>query len=193
MAKDKSKSGVPNKHLHARISYLQQAATYLSLQQQRSTPEKVSADSTKATDGVEQNIVNDAKPQKMQSNAQATACPESGAQPMASASTSVPNGLPTYLTSHLTQVARKSQIRLHPTIKHSVCKRCSNTLIEGTTSKKFMDNLSKGGRKPHADVLFIECGFCGMQKRFPVGQQRQKRKNERVAFKDGAEAALPEG
>ena len=52
-------------------------------------------------------------------------------------------------------------------------------LVSGATCRKFVENLSNGGRKPHADVLVIECGSCGAQKRWPIGARRQRKKGER--------------
>lgn len=62
-------------------------------------------------------------------------------------------------------------------------------LIEGHTSKKTVENLSKGGRKPLADILVLECKACGATKRWPVGAKRQDRKTKRkqgIQERDGA-------
>lgn len=88
-------------------------------------------------------------------------------------------GLPLHLANHIRQVAQKAIIRLPPDIKHSICKRCNAVLVDGLTSSKRTENLSKGGKKPWADVLVIECGACGAAKRFPVGAPRQEKKAER--------------
>lgn len=78
----------------------------------------------------------------------------------------------------------KSQIRLSQDVKHSICKRCSAILIPGSTSSSKVENLSRGGKKPWADVLVIECNVCSAQKRFPVGAKRQPRKNLRAKVVD---------
>ncbi|KAH7052373.1 RNAse P Rpr2/Rpp21/SNM1 subunit domain-containing protein [Macrophomina phaseolina] len=139
---------VPNKHLHARISYLYQAANYLANQSaqdaQQTGPGAMNIDNTKA--GVN----------------------------------AFPPGLPFYYASHLQSVSMKSQIRLSQNIKHSICKRCNAILIPGSTSSNKIENLSRGGKKPWADVLIIECNVCKAQKRFPVGAKRQPRKSERA-------------
>ena len=180
MAKDKTKTGVPNKHLHARISYLQQAAKCLAaghvspngLASMRSAaPNEDTIDQEQAPsdgDAPEPPI----GPMSQEGPAHGDAKVSNFQQPSF-------GGLPLLLSSHLAQVARKSQIRLHPTIKHSICKRCTTPLIEGQTCRKFMENLSKGGRKPNADVLVLECTACGATKRWPVGAKRQERKTKR--------------
>ncbi|RMY29670.1 hypothetical protein D0865_15456 [Hortaea werneckii] len=183
MGKEKSKGGVANKHLHARIAYLQQAASYLTLQgKEHQIREAHAPNSTLPTPGNQvqhqnqtpivctENTVNEAVAHE-QSPQQASLrsgveLPETG-------------GLPLHLATHLRQVALKSQIRLRTDVKHSICKRCNSVLVESQTSNKRIENKSKGGRNPHADVLVISCRVCGADKRFPVGAKRQKRKGER--------------
>jgi len=180
MAKDKPKTGVPNRHLHARISYLQQAATYLTAQARpgkdvkpasqqmtlHSTVQHTSthgdiAESDRRSDSAGVGRVTAAR-----SRAPSVSLPRSG-------------GLPLHLASHLKQIALKSQIRLHTNIKHTICRTCCTVLVDGETCTKRMENLSRGGRRPHADVLVMECTVCGAAKRFPVGAERQKRRGER--------------
>ena len=83
------------------------------------------------------------------------------------------------MIEHLQNVALKAQMRLAPSIKRSVCKRCRSILVESTTLKSYIENSSKGRRKPWADVLVRECLQCGTSKRFPVGARRQPRKQDR--------------
>jgi RNase P subunit RPR2 len=78
-------------------------------------------------------------------------------------------GLPRQLASHILLVARKSVTKLSPDIKFSMCKRCSSVLITGRTSEVRVENKSRGGRKPWADVMLVTCLTCGMEKRYPVG------------------------
>ena len=179
MAKDKSKTGIPNKHLHARISFLQQAATYLTAQGRNSRDTRMSPSSNGANQdgGSKQRSKSHDLPST--ANAGAAGKDETKQQHPVVISNLQAGGLPLYLNSHLAQVARKSQIRLHANIKHTICKRCSTVLVEGSTCRKFVENLSKGGKKPQADVLVVECGACGAQKRWPVGVQRQRKKIER--------------
>jgi ribonuclease P protein subunit RPR2 len=157
MAKDKTKTkNDPQKrhpHLQARIAYLQKAAMYLTAQTSKQS-------------------VPDA--------------PDRTAEAPHNRNTLVERpsgGLPHHLSTHLMQIARKSQLRLRPDVKHNICKLCGNILIGGETSTKSTENLSNGGKKPHADVLVIECGYCGAKKRFPVGATRQTKMSERR--KDG--------
>lgn len=188
MAKDKTKSGVPNRHLHARTSYLQQAATYLAT---ASTSTNGSKPGTHATQGG--NLTRKTAGRRA-SEGRPTTSPTSVAHPETNI-TSEPHGdetrdslviqqpsfggLPLLLASHLAQVARKSQIRLHPSVKHTLCKRCNSPLVEGRTCRKTVENLSKS-RKPHADVLVLQCLACGAEKRWPVGTKRQERKTKRA-------------
>ena len=128
MAKDKQTKpkGVPNKHLHARTTFLYQAATYLTLR--------------------------------------------AGER----------SGLALQLASDLHAVSRKGQVRLSPELKRSVCKTCYAVLIPSRTATQTLENESKQGKKPWADVLVLACTLCGTKKRFPVGSKRPKKKGERT-------------
>ncbi|KAF2257075.1 Rpr2-domain-containing protein [Trematosphaeria pertusa] len=151
MAKGKppKAKGVPNKHLHARSTFLYQAATYLTLHA-GSAPKTTERDT----------LAN-----------QMSHSDESVAQGY--------SGLALQLGSHLHTVSRKGQVRLSVHLKRSMCKSCNAVLIPGRTSSHRIENGSKGQKKPWADVLVIECTLCGGNKRFPVGAQRQPKKSER--------------
>ncbi|KAK5735955.1 hypothetical protein LTR17_007790 [Elasticomyces elasticus] len=184
MGKEKTKTGIPNKHIHARISYLQQAATYLTVQRERFNDAGLIADRPPIVAKYEARqplqslhdehpvtslteVTNEAtKTNEVRKSNAGLDLPQSG-------------GLPLYLASHLGQIARKTQTRLHPNIKHSICRTCNAVLVIGETCTKRVENVSRGGRKPHADVLVVECTVCGAAKRFPVGVKRQKRKATR--------------
>jgi ribonuclease P protein subunit RPR2 len=71
-------------------------------------------------------------------------------------------------------VAKKSVLRLSPSLKRTICKRCDLLLVPGATSTHRVENSSRGGRKPWADVLVVECNACGAVKRFPVGMEAMK-------------------
>ena len=179
MAKDKTKTGVPNRHLHARISFLQQASTYLTLQTQQSRQSEKQSIPRNEDDHASREMPPAHKERMSTTETEQISKAEQGRPGTNEVSRTTfiqpPwGGLPSLLFTHLTQVARKSQIRLHPNIKHRICKRCNAILAEGTTSRKYVENLSKGGKKPHADVLVVECGVCGAVKRWPVGAKRQK-------------------
>ncbi|EUC46597.1 hypothetical protein COCMIDRAFT_92417 [Bipolaris oryzae ATCC 44560] len=133
--------GIPNKHLHARSSFLYQAATYLTLQ------------TAEAAD----------TPQDKQ------AAPKS------------PNrlSLALSLSSDLQQVSRKGQLRLAVSLKRTLCKSCNSVLIPGRTATHRIENESKCGKKPWADVLVVTCGVCAGQKRFPAGAAPRVKKGKR--------------
>ncbi|TRX98397.1 hypothetical protein FHL15_000471 [Xylaria flabelliformis] len=84
-----------------------------------------------------------------------------------------------HLLTDLRATSLKSQIRLSPAMKHTICKFCDTLLIEGETSTSIVENKSKHGKKPWADVLVIKCNACHGVKRFPVQAQRQKRRPQR--------------
>ncbi|TKA78494.1 hypothetical protein B0A55_01969 [Friedmanniomyces simplex] len=190
MAKDKTKSGVSNRHLHARISYLQQAATYLTVQG-RTTSQAQLAYQT-ASDGptnehpnpppTKQPVSTDGPVESSDEMAHGRSVIRAPDPTKRETGLYLPpsGGLPLHLASHLKQIARKAQIRLHTSVKHALCPTCSTVLVEGETCTKRMENLSRGGRKPHADVLVVECTVCGAGKTVPVGAARQKRKGERA-------------
>lgn len=99
-------------------------------------------------------------------------------------------GLPLLLTSHLRTVSKRGQLRIDQDIKRSICKTCSTPLLDCKTSVDKIENDSKRGAKPHADVRVVECLNCGTKKRFPIGARRQLRKTQRP---NGATAGeLPE-
>lgn len=152
MAKVKTQGAksVPNKHLHARTTFLYQAATYLALQ----------AGARKSSlEAVPHDLVEVPK----------TASPVDRGH----------STLAVQLGSHLQAVSLKGQVHLSADVKRSVCKVCNAILIPGRTSKHTLENKSRGGKKPWADVLLIECIICGSKKRFPVGATRQQRKTDR--------------
>lgn len=190
MAQDKAKAqkGFAQKHLHSRISYLYQAATYLA----------TVADQTRAKDSC---VNDDVKSQRepigdLQCGVAATEAVSDKSDtsrlisPTEQERTTKTDSddeivckdsaLSRRLVVHLRAVSLRSQIRLSPTMKHTMCKRCSNLLIPFSTSISHMENNSRGARKPWADVLVKTCTACGTAKRFPVGAKRQLRRESRV-------------
>lgn len=141
--------GIPNKHLHARSSFLYQAATYLTLQ--TSSCHEVATDVPQS----EQTQSHDASKSQKQS-------------PLA-----------LELGSDLQQVSRKGQLRLAVDLKRSLCKSCNTVLVPGRTATQTVENHSKGGKKPWANLLIVTCGVCGGKKRFPVGAKPQLKKSKR--------------
>ena len=185
MAKEKAKKGVPNKHLHARIAYLDRAVKYLSAQ-------SLAHNGTKKFDTEE--LQDQHQPEEQvttifpgtlaidAAHSLANKKPSSR-HPSTATFNPPPSGLPLQLNAHLRSVAQKAQIRLAQDLKHAICKTCSSPLIEGETCLRSTENLSKGGRKPWAEVLVLKCCACGACKRFPVGAKKQKRKSLREAEK----------
>lgn len=74
-----------------------------------------------------------------------------------------------FYLQNLRAIAKKSVMRLDPSIKRTICKRCDSLLVPGVSSTHRIENPSKGGKKSWADVLVVECNACGAVKRFPVG------------------------
>ncbi|KAI1505005.1 Rpr2-domain-containing protein [Biscogniauxia marginata] len=154
MAKTKTPGGsVPNRPLYSRISFLYQAATYLGShdKQYSSTPTTQPAGNVTATSEEKQHSLTNRARQSLSRR----------------------------FLSDLRSTSLKSQIRLSPAMKHTICKFCDNLLIDGETSNVTVENSSKGGKKPWADVLVVNCTTCGWVKRYPVQATRQKRRPAR--------------
>ena len=88
------------------------------------------------------------------------------------------------LVSHIRAISCKSVLRLSPGMKHSFCIHCESLLIPGSTSSSMVENKSRGGRKPWADVLVITCKLCGASRRIPLGAKRQQKRKERPQKSD---------
>ncbi|TVY45020.1 Ribonuclease P protein subunit [Lachnellula subtilissima] len=169
MAKAKAAKGtanVPNKILHSRVSYLYQAASYLAAQQPHS--ESGPTQYEKNTNKTPSN-----HPESIETN---------GAQHSSSTTTSEAAYRPAArrMISDLRSVTLKGQMRISPTMKHSICKKCDTLLIDASTCTNEVENKSKEGKKPWADVLVLRCYTCGLEKRFPVAAKRQKRRPKRT-------------
>jgi ribonuclease P protein subunit RPR2 len=194
MAKEKAKKGVPNKHLHARIAYLDQAVKYLSSQSLNPSHDETQKPDMEELHNRQQPVerMTTISPGTLAIDAAHSAANMKPSPGHPSTSTFNPprSGLPLQLNAHLRSVAQKAQIRLSQDLKHAICKTCCSPLIEGETCLRSIDNLSKGGRKPWADVLVLKCCACGACKRFPIGAKKQKRKSLREAEKvTGSETA----
>lgn len=152
-AKGKGGGGVQNRAIYSRISFLQQAAVLLSA-------------TGPATSFHQQSGLQDV----------------SGAT---QAKTTGPNlthplqGLGRQLVTDLRSVSLKTRIRLSPAIKQTICRYCDSVLIEGETCTSTVENRSKGGRKPWADVLVRKCHSCQRERRYPVNASRPKKKTQR--------------
>lgn len=146
---------VPHKHLHSRISYLYQAANYLARVSESSLAVQHAGDNTEAKN--DQNVQ------------------QKAAKPFVDAS-----ALIRHFNSHIRAVSLRSQIRLTPAFKNTICKHCDTLLIPESTSTSRLENKSRGGKKPWADVLVVACKACGHVKRYPVGAKRQRSRTERA-------------
>lgn len=147
---------MPNRALHSRVSYLYQAAAYLTAREQLGP-------TNQCTESLE---LHDAH----------TSSIGEVSTTVASDPKSLQRKLPRWLLSDLRSVSLKAQIRLSPSMKHSICKRCHTMLVDGSTCIKEVENKSKEGRKPWADVLVQICQSCGYEKRFPLAAKRQPRR-----------------
>ncbi|KAM0709395.1 hypothetical protein Q7P35_003433 [Cladosporium inversicolor] len=194
MAKEKAKKGVPNKHLHARIAYLDQAVKYLSAQSLTQSHKETQNPDTEQLHDHQQSVerTTTMTPGTLAIDAAHSIANKKPSPGRLSTVTFNPplSGLPLQLNAHLRSVAQKAQIRLSRDLKHAICKICNSPLIEGENCLRSTENLSKGGRKPWAAVLVLKCCACGACKRFPIGAKKQKRKSLREAEKTtGSETA----
>ncbi|CCC09350.1 hypothetical protein SMACR_05234 [Sordaria macrospora] len=97
-------------------------------------------------------------------------------------------GISRRLATDLRSVSLKTRIRLSPAVKRTICKYCDSVLIDGSTCTTSIENRSKGGRKPWADVMVRRCHACKKERRYPIDAKRTKRKTER-GVKGEVEAA----
>ncbi|KAK8070968.1 RNAse P Rpr2/Rpp21/SNM1 subunit domain-containing protein [Apiospora hydei] len=166
MAKPKGQQGnVPNRPIYCRISYLYQAASHLAA----STRQDASL--TTRDRGVDQ---------------------PTGANELTPDETQLRQACSRHLLTTMKTTSEKALIRLSPALKHTVCKYCDSLLIEGETCVSVVENASKGGKKPWADVLVVRCKTCKGAKRFPVGASRQKKQKFRNSTTPVEEAGVIE-
>ena len=184
--KGKAKGGLQQKHIHSRISYLFQAATYLAetgRKAQQCGPNH-KADDQIANKHREESAMSEEAPSRQSPHAVLPSQDDQGAGTTTAEAGSTPRiqdiGLSRQLFAHLRAVSLKSQIRISPKIKHSICKRCDQLLVPGCSATTYVENKSRKGKKPWADILVITCVACGTSKRFPVGAKRQLRREKRA-------------
>lgn len=146
-------AGVQNRAIYSRISFLQQAATFLS-----------SATCTAPNQSLSSGNLSDA---------------ESASSRHVSASAPL-QGMGRRLATELRAVSLKTRIRLKPAVKRSICKFCDSVLVDGGSCTTTIENRSKGGKKPWADVLVRKCHTCGRERRYPVRASRPPKKRERA-------------
>jgi len=163
MAKGKGSGGgggVQNKAVYSRISFLQQAAVTLSSIHLQALDSGASASSTDFPKSSQHGAIS------------------KGPTP---ANKSLLEGMSRRLATDLRAVSLKTRIRLKPEVKRTICKYCDSVLIDGETCATIIENKSKGGKKPWADILVRKCNTCGGERRYPVSAPRTKRKTERSA------------
>lgn len=175
---------VPPKHLQSRISYLHRAALHMH---KLSNP-KIQTSITFTSE----EYVGGKLPRGLR--AELLSIPKANMQPTEGTGQAIDNHQPQeqsdpqhintsgqvhHFISDLRAISLKSQIRLEPELKHSICKRCHGLLIAGSTSTSRIENASRGGKKPWADVLVVACNVCGTKKRFPQGARRQPGRDQR--------------
>ncbi|KAG5946617.1 hypothetical protein E4U53_006560 [Claviceps sorghi] len=165
MAKPKGQPGVQNRIIYSRASYLYQAANYL----------------TSCVTRVEDAPLSPPKSSKPELRVQH---PQPRRQQQQKMQEKVLNNMSRIAMAEMKAVSLKAQIRQSPALKRTVCKFCDTLLVEGRSCSSTIENLSRGGCKPWADVLVIKCNTCGNVKRFPVDAPRQKRKSLRSAEKN---------
>jgi ribonuclease P protein subunit RPR2 len=147
-------ASVPNKSLHSRVSYLYQAAMYLATKQQHSgPPHAIEASTDVHTESATNTEASDAK-----------TSPDQTLRPVSRR-----------LVSDLRGVSLRMQMRISPTMKNSICKNCNTMLIDGSTCMSEIENKSKGGKKPWANLLIRKCTICGLAKRFPLAERQKRR------------------
>lgn len=162
MAKAKNGGGgsVHNRAIYSRVSFLQQAAAFLSSDRQA------------------QSSVSYLPAEKLGLTPKATDLPAIAKSSTVSQDLSL-QGVARRLATDLRAVSLKTRIRLTPTMKQTTCKFCDSILIEGQTCTSQIENKSKGGRKPWADVLVRRCHTCERERRYPVNTTRPQRKTGR--------------
>ncbi|TLS21766.1 uncharacterized protein PpBr36_09208 [Pyricularia pennisetigena] len=168
--KDKG-NGVQNRPAYSRVSFLYQAATLMTTPRFSNATPVPTQQAAKVAEPTEASTSGDIAPEQ-------TPSPENL------------RGISRRFVTDLRQVGLKTQIRMDPSIKRKLCKFCDTLLIEGETCTSFVENRSKDGRKPWADVLVIKCKTCQREKRFPVAAARQKRRPFRT--KDSNDKEKPQ-
>lgn len=174
MAKKKV-AGVPNKASYCRLSFMYQAASFLAAESANQSQASDQAASQKT--GPDMNMEIDGQ-HFDPSNAEKNRRVATQTRTMSHR-----------LLADFRSVSLKSQIRVSPAMKRTICKFCDTLLVEGQTCTSAVENTSKGGKKPWADVLVTTCHTCHHAKRFPVNAPRQKRRPFRTAKEPSQQGA----
>ncbi|ERF69305.1 hypothetical protein EPUS_04010 [Endocarpon pusillum Z07020] len=184
-------TGISQKHLHSRISYLYQAAVYLGaaeLSAKDAHPERAEVDKT--------NLLGPKQPEEhlhlgkrsepniapIKADQSKTGLPDVRLRSQAPKKVHGSSAQTHQLLTSMRSISQKSQIHLSQSIKRSICRRCNGLLTLNSTSE--IENMSREGKKPCADVLVVTCCQCGNVKRYPVGMgeaQNRHKKKRRLA------------
>ncbi|KAJ9210836.1 hypothetical protein DTO166G4_7607 [Paecilomyces variotii] len=172
--KDVSARGPP--HIRARLEYLRKAAVYIqSASTSRSRPDQNDNTDEQMTDGQMLQAVH-TEPEIVESSETRDGHQESD-QPTHNQNRTL--CIPRQFISQMRGVSLKSQMRLPIEVKRSFCKRCDIILVPGFNCVERIENASRGGKKPWADVRVVRCTACGTEKRFPQTDRRSKKLSER--------------
>lgn len=176
------KGGPAQKHLHSRISYLYQAATYLADNATRRQSARARLRYDSGSNQTKEGDYKCSAPEPgptPEGNLQISDTEDNQKEmsPLSGTSSSAVSSR--QLLAHLRAVSRRTQIRLTPDIKRSICKRCDALLVPGSTSTITVENRSRNRNKPWADVSVVTCIACGTAKRFPVQAERQSKRQMR--------------
>ena len=182
----KSKKRIAQKHLHSRISYLYQAATYLA-----QVADQPRARTSYVSDAIKKQSDLRGETQYAVATREATAnknlSTSSIEKERRTSKFDCDNDRMTndyahsrHLVTHLRAASSRGPIRLSPAMKHTMCKHCDILLITGSTSTSYIENKSRGGSKVWADVLVTTCTACGTSKRIPVGAKRPTKRESRI-------------
>lgn len=170
----KGGAGVAQKHLHSRISFLYQASNYFNaLSESHSHSTKQYNLASEQDESSKRNLAEATYSEKGAENANPSI-----------ATPTMPNhlkgsGLSRHMSYQMRAISLKSQIKLTPEVKRTVCKGCESLLVPGQSCTEDVENSSRNGSKPWADVLVVRCNACCMEKRYPTGAKRQTEKTTR--------------
>ena len=157
---------IVNKHLHARVAYLDRISKYMASQQHLLAPaESTSMNKDQQTPPITNGITTG---QRDSDNVSQSSISKSG------------HGLQYLYATHLRAVSLKSQVSLPSDVKRLYCKVCNGPFISGQTSSTHTENSSTGGKKPWADISVVRCLNCKADKRYPIGAHRQSKKSDRA-------------
>lgn len=167
-SKSENGNGISQKHLHSRISYLYQAAVYLGtveLNVQKGASERTGINAEAQSTTAKGLACHSASTEKVASRAETSGRRLQSQRKVRSIEGS--SSQTHHLLATMRSISQKSQIRLAQSIKRSVCRRCNELLTLNSSAQ--VENFSRGGKKPEADVLVVRCCRCGFAKRYPVG------------------------